>query len=391
MFLHEFIASLKLLLRKKPLVFWTIAFPLVMGCLFHLAFANIESGEVFDKVSLGVVNDAGFQKEMILKESLKSLSEGDDAIFDITYCTLEEANAALDEGTISGYVQCQEDSVDLFIRKNGIEETITSSVLEEIQADGVIITELSTEKIKAQILKGNFALDFSGLIEEITHDFLETPTHVREVTNPHMSYTMIEFYSLIAMSCLYSSMLSMTLINYKMANLSAVGKRSTVSPASRLAGLTGTLAASFLVQVIGLALLFSLLIFAFLVDFGDHLGHVVLLSLTGSAAGLALGIAVSVLFKVGENMKITILISLTMAGCFFAGMMGIETKYVIDTTVPALNLVNPVAMITDGLYALYYYDTFERFFFDLISIGIFTVIMLAVSLVGLRRQSYDHF
>ena len=196
---------------------------------------------------------------------------------------------------------------------------------------------------------------------------------------------------LIAMSCLYSSMLSMTLINYKMANLSAVGKRSTVSPASRLAGLTGTLAASFLVQVIGLALLFSLLIFAFLVDFGDHLGHVVLLSLTGSAAGLALGIAVSVLFKVGENMKITILISLTMAGCFFAGMMGIETKYVIDTTVPALNLVNPVAMITDGLYALYYYDTFERFFFDLISIGIFTVIMLAVSLVGLRRQSYDHF
>ena len=78
-----------------------------------------------------------------------------------------------------------------------------------------------------------------------------------------------------------------------------------------------------------------------------------------------------------------------MAGCFLSGMMGITMKYVIDKNVPILNKLNPASMITDGFYSLYYYDTLDRFYFNIASLLIFAVIMLLISMFSLRRQKYD--
>ena len=64
-------------------------------------------------------------------------------------------------------------------------------------------------------------------------------------------------------------------------------------------------------------------------------------------------------------------------------------KYVIDKNVPIINLINPASMITDGLYSLYYYNTLNRYYFDVISLVVFSVIMILLSLNGLRRQKYD--
>ena len=48
--------------------------------------------------------------------------------------------------------------------------------------------------------------------------------------------------------------------------------------------------------------------------------------------------------------------------------------------------VNPVSMITDGFYSLYYYDTLERYFFNIVSLLIFSIVAIAISYRGLRRQ-----
>ena len=109
----------------------------------------------------------------------------------------------------------------------------------------------------------------------------------------------------------------------------------------------------------------------------------------GSFAGLTLGVAVATLIKTNENTKIGILIAVTMLGCFLSGMMGITMKYVVDTNAPIINKVNPVSMITDGFYSLYYYDTLERYFFNIVSLLIFSIVAIAISYRGLRRQKYD--
>ena len=103
-----------------------------------------------------------------------------------------------------------------------------------------------------------------------------------------------------------------------------------------------------------------------------------------------MGIAVATLVTAGENVKITVLISVTMAGCFLSGMMGITMKNIVDKNVPFLNWINPVAMVTDGLYALYYYDGGQRYYISIISLAAFSAIMMLISLRGLRRQRYDY-
>ncbi len=106
-------------------------------------------------------------------------------------------------------------------------------------------------------------------------------------------------------------------------------------------------------------------------------------------AGLSLGIAVATLIKSNENTKTGILIAVTMFGCFLSGMMGITMKYIIDKNIPILNKINPASMITDGFYSLYYYSTLDRFWFNIISLLIFSAVMIALSYSSLRRQKYD--
>lgn len=64
-------------------------------------------------------------------------------------------------------------------------------------------------------------------------------------------------------------------------------------------------------------------------------------------------------------------------------------KYIIDKNVPIINKLNPVSMITDGFYSLYYYDTLDRYFFNIASLVIFAGLMILVSYIKLRRQKYD--
>ena len=84
-----------------------------------------------------------------------------------------------------------------------------------------------------------------------------------------------------------------------------------------------------------------------------------------------------------------ILIGFTMLGCFFSGMMGITMKYVIDKNIPIINKLNPANMITDGFYALYYYDTLDRYYSNILSLCIFSGIMLTIAIVTLRKQKYE--
>ena len=45
MFTHNFIYSLKVLLKNKMLIFWTFAFPILLGIFFNMAFSDIEKNE----------------------------------------------------------------------------------------------------------------------------------------------------------------------------------------------------------------------------------------------------------------------------------------------------------------------------------------------------------
>ena len=78
-----------------------------------------------------------------------------------------------------------------------------------------------------------------------------------------------------------------------------------------------------------------------------------------------------------------------MLGSFLSGMMGVTLKYVIDKNIPIINKLNPASMITDGFYSLYNYNTLNRYYSNILSLLIVSFILVAISVIKLRRNKYD--
>ena len=386
MFLHNLKYTLKTLFKNKMLIFWTYFFPIILGTFFNMAFKDIEKSEKLDIINIAIINNDKFEENEILKETFKTLSDKNnkDRLFNIKYTSKNKSDKLLKDDEITGYIMIDEE-IKVIVKQNGIDQTILKTVTDEINQTQEIIKNLTINEIKKD------PTNLNGLYQSINNKItnVKNEANIKNISSANLSYTMIEFYTLIAMTCLYGGIIGMTAINQNLPNMSHKGKRISVSPTSKLTTVISSAIASYIVQIVGLAILFIYTIFVLKVDYGSNLPLIILLALTGTLAGLSLGIAVSTLFKTNENLKTGIIISFTMVCSFLCGMMGITMKYVIDKNVPIINIINPANMITDGFYSLYYYETLDRYIFNEVSLIIFSVIMLFISIYSLRRQKYD--
>lgn len=395
MFIHNFKYALKTLLQNKMLIFWTFAFPIILGTFFKMAFSNIEKNEKLDIIDIAIVENDEFKENETFKKSFEKLSDEtyDDRLFNTKYVTEDEAKKLLEEDKISGYLIIT-DTPKVVVTSSGINETVLKYVTEEISQSEDIIKNVIEYKINEQVKNGTIQFNsFDEVIKDIQKEAInmieEDSVNIEDISNKNLSYTMIEYYTLIAMACLYGGILGMVSVNYNLPNMSNNGKRVAVSPTPKGRVILSSVLASYITQVVGVLILFVYTIFVLKVDYGDNLGYVLILSLIGSLAGLSLGIFVASVFKANENLKTGIIIAVTMFGCFLSGMMGITMKYVVDKNVPIINKINPASMITDGLYSLYYYDTLNRYYFNVASLLIFSLVLIVISIFSLRRQKYD--
>lgn len=391
MFIHNFIYAFKTLFRNKMLIFWTFAFPIILGTLFNMAFSNIENSEKLKIINIAIIQNENFENNEAFKTSFEELSDEDneDRLFNTQYTTEEKAKELLDNGKIVGYMKLKDDKPILTFATNGIDETIFKYVTEEIEQTTDIIKNLSETEIQKEITDGNYNIDYGKIYDNVEELIKEDNVRLKNISNSNLSYTMIEFYTLIAMTCLYGGMLSMVSINQTLANMSNKGKRIAVSPTKKSTIILSSLLASYIAQLIGLTILFVYTLLVLKVDYGNNNGLIILLAAIGTFAGLTLGTFVGTILKTNENAKTGILIALTMFWCYLSGMMGITMKYVVDKNVPIINQINPASMITDGFYSLYYYNTLDRYWTNIISLLIFAFILIAISFFSLRRQKYD--
>ena len=389
MFWHNFKYTVKTLLGDKMLIFWTFAFPVILGAFFYMAFSDIEDSEKLQVIDIAVVENTGFRESEMWKESLEALSDeaSGEQVFCTKYVSEEEAKRLLSEKEIAGYFMLADGEPQVTVASDGINETVLKYVVEEIYQTEEIVRNTAERRIQqGEMPTAEF---YEQLSKEVMNLVDSENGGIRDISGANLSYTMIEFYTLIAMTCLYGGILGMVAVNQNLANMSSKGKRVSVSPVGKSRMILSSVLAGYVIQMVGVALLFAFTIFVLHVDYGNHLPLIVLLALCGGLAGLSVGIAIAVLVKSGDNVKTGIVISVTMAGCFLSGMMGITMKYLVDKNIPLLNLLNPANMITDGLYALYYYDTFDRYWQNAASLLVFAFSMILFSVLGLRRQKYD--
>lgn len=389
MFYQNLKYSLKILLRNKALIFWTFAFPIILGLFFNLAFQNIEKKEQLQVIDIAIINSNDYNNNKIVKESLNELTKGKNKLFNIQLTDEKTSKDLLKNNKITGYLTFKENQVNITVKNSGVEETILKQVLEQIQTNSKIINKKVEKEISEQVAT-NKKINYGQIYQNALSLLNENNIKINNISNKNLSYTMIEYYTLIAMACLYGALISMFIINYQLPNMNSTGKRISASPINKTKQLISSLLSAYIVQIIGLLLLFLFTIFILKVDYGKNLLYVIITSLCGALSGLSLGVATSTLFKTNENAKTGIIIAITMLFCFLSGMMGITMKYIIDKNIPLLNMINPANMITDALYSLYYYNTFDRFYKDILSLLIFSFIMILISIKGLRRQKYDN-
>ena len=381
MFFHNVKYNLKALFKNKGLIFWSFAFPIIMATLFNMAFGNWEESEKFTSINIGIVTNEYFDNNIIAKNVFNSLSDGDNKIFNITYASKDEVTNLLTDKKIEGIIEYTNSNPSIIINSNSVSSTIIKSVVDEIETNNTIFSDL--------IKSGKYASnDMEEQVNRIIERINSTTINIKDISVKKLDIAVIEYYSLLAMTCLYGGFIAMSAISNSLASASNRGKRVAISPIKKSTAILSSLCASFIVQLIG-ALLLLIYINIIGVNLHTNLISLFIITILGVLAGISIGLIVSVMINKSEDTKLGIIIAISMALSVLSGMTGVSLKYVIDSKIPFINKINPAAMITDGLYAVYYENS-ARFLNNIISLIIFISLLIVISILYMRRKKYDN-
>lgn len=378
MFWHIFTYRLKCTVRDVQTLFWTLAFPVIMATLFGMAFVNLGSLDVFETVNIGVVNTDQYKADTALNSHMDSVTaDSDDPLFHVTmYEDEASAKTALTESTIAGYI-LETDDIHLYIRSSGINQTIMKGFLDWYQQTLSSVENIIKDDPSA-------AMGISDILSENVTYIEDAETNTNK---PNM--TLAYYYGLIAMTCLYGAFMGVKEVSAIQANQSPQGARLGLAPVHKLKVFFSSLCSVTLVQYISILLLVGYLAFVIKVDFGNQLGYILLASFAGCCMGVSFGAFIGAVLKCGEGLKTGVVISLSMIMSYLSGLMSAQVKYQAVKSLPILAYINPGNLIADAFYSLYYYNTYERYFLNVILLFAFSVVFYLVVYFVMRRQQYE--
>jgi len=376
MFSHIFTYRLKCLLRDKGMVFWTLLFPLVLATFFNMAFSNINSTETFHPIAIAVIDNAQYHQDKNFKTVLEKISSGSDRTFDLTATTKENAKKLLADNKISGYINIEQE-IMLTVKESGLNQSIIKSFLDDYR---------QTDSAVSSIVAAIPPAAHNGLLSDIGKRVEYTKQVSGSSAKP--DNTLNYFYSLIAMACLYGGFWGLKEVTDVQADLSARAARVNLAPVHKLKIFLSSICATLLINYVEILVLLAYLHYAIKIDFGTKTGYVLLTAFIGCVLGISLGAFISAIVKKSEELKIAVLLAVSMTGSFLAGMMYLNMKYIIAQKAPILAYLNPVNLLTDAFYSLYYYDTYSRYTLNLGILGIFIFVFCTATYFIIRRQKY---
>ncbi|HQA98768.1 MAG TPA: ABC transporter permease [Candidatus Dojkabacteria bacterium] len=374
MFFNVFKNTLKILLRDKATVFWTVIFSILLAIMFKMAFSNLDKIDKFEAIPIAVqeqaLEDEFFSKyittleeeEYIEVVKLEGKTEDE---------RKEEAGKLLEEKTIVAFIE-NEESIVLGKGSNRIEETVIKSLMEGY---------IQNKSMVMNILKENPHTNIA--------DILNFETYVKDVSNKNMTVINTFFYTLIGMQALYSYIWGMRVMYMYEANLSTQGKRNSISPTNKRISILASMFSAWALSILSSLIGIGFIIFILDINIGSKVIPILSLLLLGTLTGVSFGSFIAVSNRQSVGVKNGIGIGITMFWSFLAGMMASSIKILIERNIPILNKLNPVALITDALYSLYYYNTYDRFFGNIIYLSLVTLIFVLGTIFFMRGKKYE--
>ena len=360
-------------LRNPSIVFWPFLFPLALATLMYFAIGQMDQAD-FETVPAAVV----VEKEGAAVNSFLTFVDAMDessGLIRAEKMTEEAALQALEKGEAEGIFYVGSD-VRLTVSGNGFPESILQSVLASYQS--------GEEAVK----------DIARLHPEGMQDALEKMKEYDTAVNQvSLGGTTIDgnvqiFYALIGMACLYGCFIGFGCALWLQANLTALAARRCVAPVHRLKLILTEFGAGFLVHFANMIVLLAYMRYVLKLEFTGSFAEMTGLVLVGSMFGVSMGIFVGSLGKVGEGIRIGILLGISMSLSFLAGLMDASVKDAVEQHAPVLSRVNPAALISDALYCINVYGAPERFADNMVILIIMSALMVGGAFLIVRRERY---
>ena len=380
MFAHVFKYRMKCFLGDRVTLFWTMVFPILLSTLFLMAFSNFSKATSFTGIKVAVVNNDAYQENRMFQEALDSVTEkqGDEEpLLSMELVSLEEAETLLDQGEVHGIILLDPD-IKLVVNQSGFNQSIIKSFLDQYQQ--VSASYATLFQMSPELLANRDALkDYSA-----NYDFLVERNPGKNETDITVTY----FYALLAMTALYGSFWGIRTVNEVQADQSMKGARVNLAPVHKMKTLLAGILAAWIIQFAELSILILYMSMVLKVSFGNQVWCILLTGLVGSLTGITLGTMLGGLIRKSDGIKTGVLLGITMTLSGFAGLYFASFKYVVTKAVPVMAYINPANLITDALYALYYYDTYERFALNIVLLLAFAAVFCLLTYLSVRRNRY---
>ena len=211
-------------------------FPIILLALFNMAFSNILETEKFDAIDIAIVKNEDFESNQTYQMVFKQLSDesNEEHVFNTQYVTEEEAKELLQNDKIVGYLKLEGDTPKVTFIKNGGNQTIFKYIVEEISQKTNMMENITEHEIEREMKNGNTNIDPNEIAIKAYILAGQNDVKLKNVSNKNLNYMVIEFYTLVAMACLYSGAFGMVAVNQSLANMSSQGKRVSVSPIQKI-------------------------------------------------------------------------------------------------------------------------------------------------------------
>lgn len=373
MFRHIFYYRLLSGLRDRQTLFWAFLFPILLATLFSFAFTDLNADEIFNQVDIAVIENDAWTQDQMFQQVINELSEGDDALFSTQLLTVSQADELLQDDQITGYI-IPGSTLEIVIKYSGMRQSMLKVFADEYMQTSATIAKILQDDPQTDIRA--LMPDTSGLVED------------KPASSSAPDNTYVYYYALIAMACLYGGFWGFREVMAAKANLSAQGARVSVSPVNKLRQFIYAMSAAFLIHFASIIVLLLYLTQIIGINFGSQIGYIVLASFFGSSLGVSIGALICVVGNHGEGVKSAILIGFSMLMSFFSGLMIADIKYVVIKRFPLMRWINPANLISDAFYSLYYYDTMQRYWQNIIAMLVFQLIVGSIIVMVMRRQRY---
>ena len=347
---------LKMIIRNKTALFWGFFFPVALMLLFKITFGNIVSTEN----SLGERNVAVvLQGDGLYQENFKAMmdeiEEGtgtDELNIKVEYTDLDTAAEKLDNKKVDFYYVVSDEEVEVHLgEKYGI-------------ATGMIAREIAdTYKVNMDIIDECMTSDPSKM-EEVAQSLQERISYISLEDKEGIDIYMWYYISTLVMGILFDYSSGIRVLAAIRADVSGSAMRVAISSSSK----------SKMVLSCLLAL--------------SKAGLVAIGIASATVFSICLGILLGMFFKGDAQARENKSLGIVMLSVFISGEMIVTLPGYIEKFAPIVNRINPATLFNKIFYRILLCENTGDLMTNIAIITAASVLMLVVSIIILRRETY---